>query len=404
MPKFPKTIEIEVFRGGTQTDSAGNKNEWTEAKLDKIVAGYKETGEKVPACISKDGHPENNQPAFGWFSEFKRKGNSIWATLGDINKNFAEMLRNKTFKNRSIALRNNLSPRHVAFLGAMAPAIKGLADYNFKEGEEYTEFDFEIGENEFSDFQTTNLFHAVGRSLQGLRDFFIQEKNIEMANKVMPQWEIDMLKSAKPDPDPISDFKEQYLNTPPSKGDIMPFTEEQFKALEAKNLKLTTDLEASQTESKTFSETADTEKKRADANQDIIDKSVSDAESKGFNEIAEGLVNRNKIMPAEKTLVFTTLKTLKGQPSYDFTEADGTVTKRSQFEDYKKMLENKPEGNLFSEKFSNGGSAAASKDQEILDATNKIIAEKSCGFSEARTELMETRPELFKGLEFTESN
>lgn len=368
--KFPKTVEMEVFRGGTQTDSQGNKSEWTEEKLNKIVASFNEVGEKVPAIVNKDGHSHSNGPAFGWFSGFKRVNDSIWATLGDINENFSEMLRTKAFKNRSIALRpNDLSPLHVAFLGAMPPAIKGLADYNFKEGEEFSQFEFDIGEKEFSEF-TEDTFKE--KLIQALGSLFSEK---EQSGK---------------------------LNKNPLIGDDNMDFKEQFEAEQAKNLKLTTELTASQAESKTFSESATSEKKRADDLQVGIDADKTKTIDKEFNAFAEQLVKDSKILPAEKSFVVTTMKTLSGQPAYDFTE-NGETTKRSQLEDYKKVLENKSVESLFSEKFKNGGTAADANKTRLDTEMEKLTADGKMSFSEASRELMASKPELFKGLEFTES-
>jgi len=405
---FPKTVQMEIFKGGSQTDSKGSTNEWTEAKLDKIVEGYNSRGADVPAVVSKVGHPVDNQPAFGWFSEFKRKGNSIFATLGNINENFADMLRNKTFKNRSIALRRNLSPRHVCFLGATPPAIAGLEDYNFneKDEDEYSEFEFEMGENEFADHATVRGFHIMGNVLQRIRDFKIEDKSVEEADKLISQFEIDMLKemqvehNSSHEDDPT--FNENDLNNKPGDDHMKDF-EKLYNEETQKTTELTNQLEAKDKESTKFSESSVSEKKRADAAEATIKKSADESEAKEFNEYAEGLVKSNKILPAEKALVVTNMKTLSGQESYDFTETDGSVTKHNQLEDYKKMLTNKAEGTLFSEKFDKGKSAAETTDDTLRLETNKIMVEKGVNFNEAGEILMTTRPELFNGATFTES-
>jgi len=140
-----KKIVMEVFRAGKQTDAAGNSKEWTEKDLDKMVSSFEELGEDVPATI---GHNTKNGPAMGWFKKVFRKGDTLFAELGDIVEEFGVMLKKKMFKNRSIALRNDFSLRHIAFLGAEPPAVKGLKDFAFKENDEFKEYEFGMEEEE----------------------------------------------------------------------------------------------------------------------------------------------------------------------------------------------------------------------------------------------------------------
>jgi hypothetical protein len=50
------------------------------------------------------------------------------------------------FKKRSVSLYPDMTLRHVGFLGAVPPSIKGLADIQFKEGAQAMTFEF--GERE----------------------------------------------------------------------------------------------------------------------------------------------------------------------------------------------------------------------------------------------------------------
>ena len=131
---------MEVFKCGKHTDSGGNTREWKTEDLDKIVDKFKELGEDVPATI---GHPNTDTaPAFGWFKKVWRDGCTLSAELTDVVEEFGDMLKKKMFKNRSIALRPDMSLRHVAFLGAAAPAVKGMKDFDFSQ-DEFTTIEFE---------------------------------------------------------------------------------------------------------------------------------------------------------------------------------------------------------------------------------------------------------------------
>jgi len=60
------------------------------------------------------------------------------AKIKDLVPEFTEMLKKGLFKKRSIALYPDLALRHIGFLGAVAPAVKGLADIKFNEGGGYS--------------------------------------------------------------------------------------------------------------------------------------------------------------------------------------------------------------------------------------------------------------------------
>ena len=112
---------MALFKAGKQTHSSGHTKEWTKADLDKIVSTFNDGGEEIPATL---GHKIKDKPAMAWFKKVWRDGETLFGEMGDIVDEFGVMLKKKMFKNRSIALRSNLSLRHIAFLGAEAPAIK----------------------------------------------------------------------------------------------------------------------------------------------------------------------------------------------------------------------------------------------------------------------------------------
>lgn len=121
----------EVFRTGSQTASNGMTVNITQEHLDRIIRQYNPAWHEAPVVI---GHPEYNAPAFGWVEALKREGNVLFAKLKDLVPEFLEMVEKGLFKKRSISLYPDFSIRHVGFLGAMPPAVKGLANIKFKEG------------------------------------------------------------------------------------------------------------------------------------------------------------------------------------------------------------------------------------------------------------------------------
>lgn len=129
---------IPVFKVGAHIDSSGNEKTWTQSDLDQIVAQYHPQEHEAPVVI---GHPKDNAPAWGWVESLKREGNLLYAKFKDVVPEFADMVRKGLFKKRSISLYPDMGLRHVGFLGAMPPAVKGLPDVAFQDaGGIYIEF------------------------------------------------------------------------------------------------------------------------------------------------------------------------------------------------------------------------------------------------------------------------
>ncbi len=132
---------FEIFHTGTHTDSAGNQKAWTEDDLNKIASTYNDqTAHEAPLVI---GHPETNQPAYGWVESLKVEGGKLLAKASQIVPEFVEALKSGLFKKRSISLYPDMLLRHVGFLGAVPPAVKGLADLEFSSEPECIVVDFE---------------------------------------------------------------------------------------------------------------------------------------------------------------------------------------------------------------------------------------------------------------------
>jgi hypothetical protein len=132
----------EVFTAGNHTDSEGHTRVWSESDLDIMVNSYDQGKHEAPIVI---GHPKDNAPAYGWVETLKREGSKLLAKFKQVVPAFAEAVNQGLFKKRSISVYPDGSLRHVGFLGAMPPAIKGLADFQFKDADKKTsEYSFEF--------------------------------------------------------------------------------------------------------------------------------------------------------------------------------------------------------------------------------------------------------------------
>lgn len=137
---------FEILKTGQFRDSKGKEHEFTDADLERMVEKYDPSNHEAPVVI---GHPRDNDPAFGWVEGLKRVGHTLFAEADNRKKlvpEFVDMLKKGLFKKRSVSVYADGTLRHVGFLGAMPPAVKGLADIQFSDEEPVTiEFEDEGG-------------------------------------------------------------------------------------------------------------------------------------------------------------------------------------------------------------------------------------------------------------------
>lgn len=183
---------IEIFKTGKHTDMGGTSLEFSEADLQAAVEAYDPALHEAPVVV---GHPKDNLPAYGWVQSLSfSEGGVLMAALDQVDASFAELVNAGRFKKVSAAFYLPDSPsnpkpgayylRHVGFLGAQPPAVKGLKSASFADAEE--------GVVEFADWghrSSANLFRRV-------RDFFIEKFGLETADAVLPDWEINSLQEA----------------------------------------------------------------------------------------------------------------------------------------------------------------------------------------------------------------
>jgi hypothetical protein len=120
---------IDVFRAGDY----GDKGTYTPADLDAVVKNYNPAEHEAPVVI---GHPKHDAPAFGWVAALRRAGDTLQAKLRQVSAQFEALVGQGQFKKRSVAFyrtATGLALRHLGFLGAMPPEVKGLTDLRFCE-------------------------------------------------------------------------------------------------------------------------------------------------------------------------------------------------------------------------------------------------------------------------------
>lgn len=130
--------DIHIFRAGTHTSSSGEPVTITERDIAASAAAYNPRVHEAPIVV---GHPATNAPAYGWVQSLAAIGADLTAKAGQVNADFAELVRKGSFKkvSASFFLPNSAANpipgvhylRHVGFLGAAPPAVKGLRPAEF---------------------------------------------------------------------------------------------------------------------------------------------------------------------------------------------------------------------------------------------------------------------------------
>jgi hypothetical protein len=145
---------FEIFRTGTHTSLNGQSKNFSESDLDTIASSYNPSEHEAPIVI---GHPETNAPAYGWIEKLKRVGDRLVAFPKQVSNEFSELVKSGAFKKRSISITPDLKLNHVGFLGAAAPAVKGLKDVEFAENPEEQNFaSFELDSLTLSEYEDPN--------------------------------------------------------------------------------------------------------------------------------------------------------------------------------------------------------------------------------------------------------
>ncbi len=135
---------IEIFKVGTHTSKSGETKSWSEADLRQIAEKY--NGQKDHEAPVVIGHPAENAPAYGWVESLDAVGNTLFANLKDLAADFVEAVKQRRYPKRSMSLYSDGLLKHVGFLGAVPPAVKGLADVSFREDAGITDIEISFSE------------------------------------------------------------------------------------------------------------------------------------------------------------------------------------------------------------------------------------------------------------------
>ncbi|MCE8004230.1 hypothetical protein [Billgrantia ethanolica] len=213
---------IEIFKPGRHTAMSGETFGFSEQQLRDSAEAYDPALHEAPIVV---GHPSHDHPAYGWVKSLEY-GETLEAIPDQVEPQFAELVEAGRFKKVSASFYRPDSPsnpkpgvyylRHVGFLGAQPPAIKGLKQIEFADG------DSDVIELEFGEVRGG----VVKRLFRALREHLIGKEGREAADEVLPDWAIENLeddsssfsepgaKAAQPHPKPtpeVTDVDKQEL-------------------------------------------------------------------------------------------------------------------------------------------------------------------------------------------------
>ncbi len=129
---------LQIFRAGTHTDSSSRTIVFTVADVMATARSYNPDLHEAPLVV---GHPQTDDPAYGFVETLRCNGAALEANPRAVEPAFADMVNAERFNKISASFflpdapNNPVSGvyylRHVGFLGAAAPAVKGLRKPQF---------------------------------------------------------------------------------------------------------------------------------------------------------------------------------------------------------------------------------------------------------------------------------
>jgi hypothetical protein len=361
---------IAIFKVGRHTDASGQTRDWTRADLDQIVRSYNPQDHEAPVVI---GHPASNDPAWAWIEGLRRTGDVLYAKLKDVVPAFGDMVRQGLFKKRSIALYppkdgHGWRLRHLAFLGAMPPSVKGLEDRLAFAQDASTTFHEVTFEELVVQPQPLML-----RVLTSLREFLIDRFGMDAADKVLPTWDLDALRQPPEMSEP----------TPPKEPDMDKAELDRLLAKAREDGK-----RAAQAEFAEHEHTAQTRLAQIEAEN----------RRQRLHATLADLKRQGKVLPAwEQAGLLTFLETLETlsateAPLLLFAEGEPKVSPAQWFQRFLAAL---PPLVAFGEIACHGhAESPASPGEELAELAYAYMAQHTVSYSEAFLAVQRERPDL----------
>jgi len=366
---------LHLFRAGTHTPGSGSAIAFSEADLSAMATAYDPALHEAPIVV---GHPKSDGPAYGWIGALQSEGGDVFGEPRDVDDAFAELVQKGRFKKLSIALYspdapNNPKPggwylRHVGFLGAQPPAVKGLKPVQFAAGDEG------IVTVEFAEgWRTAWLFQDVATLFRGVRDWIVGSAGAEKAEQILPGGAVQRIAEEA--------ARMQEREAAASSTSFGP------SYAEPPGPASTTSTEETVTEDLAARERGLDERERAVAEREAAARS-REAQAAHAQNVAfvEGLVRDARLPQGLAPRAVAVLGALTAEVEVTFAEGDGEV-KQGAVAAFRDLLAKLPKAVEFGER-AGGADLALNDPGAISDAAKAHQAEqerlgKSIGFAEA---------------------
>jgi hypothetical protein len=323
--------KLHIFRAGKHTASGGDQIDFSETVVAQIAHGYDPAKHEAPIVI---GHPASNGPAYGWVRSLSATGADLDAEPHQVDQSFMDMVAAGRFKKISASFYtpdapNNPTPgsyylRHVGFLGAQPPAVKGLRPVQFDDGQAGGIIEFT------DDYANSSLWRR-------LREFLIGKYGVETADEVAPSYLVQSLEDDARKP-----------STPPQTSNSFQEHDAMTKEeLDARAAELNTREAAIKTreDAATAKETSFADRESAIATRE---RAIATGEISTWldQQIAAG-----RVTPAEKPTLAAFAETLDRSKTADFGEYKGLT----QYAAWQKGIEARAKVIAFGEHAAPGG-------------------------------------------------
>lgn len=347
---------IHIFRPGRHTSMQGATIDFGEGDLIATAKAYDPTRHEAPLVI---GHPRADAPAWGWVGGLTADEGGLFATPHQLDPAFAEMVRAGRFKKVSASFYTPDSPhnpvpgvyylRHVGFLGAQPPAVKGLAPVpvNFAEG------DTDEGCVSFDFAESPGLLRWLADLFRGLREYVVEKDGAETADRAIPSYAVSGLQEM------AAASAAQAAEIPAFAENLTPPKEKSMQKQEtppAENIDFAeTKARADELERKVAYLTGIARKERASR---LVDKALADG----------------RLTPAQSVGLADFMAGLDEEGTFDFAENGGKTTSMSPAAFMAAFLERLPKQVDFSE--------AAPGGEEAPDTSSNDIAQRALAYCE----------------------
>jgi hypothetical protein len=327
---------LAIFRAGKHTSVDGRTLDFNDAALADLVASYDPAAAEAPIVV---GHPQLDSPAYGWAKSLSVQDGVLYAEPHQVEPTFAKAVNDGRYKKISASIYLPDSPgnpkpghhylRHIGFLGAAPPAVKGLPSAQFAEDQQPVEF-------------------ADGDSVGGLIGRLLDKLT---AREIAPAL-VDAIDAAQIG-DPAAHFAERATaRTTSTESTTETTMSDEKKAAEFTERETKLSAQATQL--------TDREKRIALQEKLFGDRAKKDAHDAAV-QFADQLVTAGKILPRQKAGIVELQIALGGAPAVSFAEGDATVEKPAA-EVLKQFLADLPKQVDFAEKTPQGAVAAGSAD------------------------------------------